>query len=104
LKSASSLDKALMKLLDNGTPNKSREYIQNLTAVNPNSVGNPNSDLKENKRIEERSISRSISSNKRNSSNEENESNLFNVSIDDLIRHFTLFEIFLEIELVNHFL
>jgi len=89
-----------MKLLDNGMPNKSREYNQNLTSINPNSVGNPNSDLKENKRIDERSIS----PNKRNSSNEENESNLFNVSLDDLIRHFTLFEIFFEIELVNHFI
>lgn len=91
-----------MKLLDNGMPNKSREQNQNiLSSVNHNSMGNPNSEIKENKRIEERSISRSISPNKRNASIEENEANLFNVSTDDLIRHFALFEIFLEIEIVS---
>ena len=91
-----------MKLLDNGIPNKNREQNSNiLSSLNHNSVGNPNSENKENKRNEERSISRSISPNKRNSHIEENEANLFNVSIDDLIRHFSLFEIFLEMEIVN---
>lgn len=92
-----------MKLLDNGMPNKSREYIKQnlLSSLNSNSLENLNSEIKENRRIEERSISRSISPNKRSSNMEENESNLFNVSIDDIIRHFPIFEIFLEMEIVN---
>ncbi len=91
-----------MKFLDNGIPSKIREQNPNiLSSVTNNSLGNPNFEIKDNKRNEEKSISRSISPNKRNSIVEENEANIFNVSIDDLIRHFSLFEIFLEMELVN---
>jgi len=88
-----------MKLLDNGMPNKNREHNNFISSVHHNS-GNQNSDLRENKRNEERSISRSISPNKRNSIIEENDTNSFNVSIDELIRHFFLYEIFLEMEVV----
>lgn len=86
-----------MKLLDNGMNGKSRDNNNIGGHNNYYSIGNGISEIKETtKKLEDRSLS----PNKRGSIMEDNESNIITVSLDDLIRHFPLLEIFLEMEVV----
>lgn len=87
-----------MKLLDNGSQNKGKENNhQQYNHAHHYSIGNGITDIKDlPKRIEDRSLS----PNKRGTIIDEIESNLINISLEDLTRHFVLFEIFLEMEVV----
>ena len=89
-----------MKLLDNGiTNNRSRDNNNNngLGGHFHNHSVNIISEIKENNKKFEEKI---LSPIKKNNILEEIETNLINISLDDLIRHFALFEIFLEMEVV----
>ncbi len=96
------IENALLKLIDNGVNGKNRENNGgNPVHNNYYSIGNGISEIKENNK---RHDDRSISPAKRGSIMDENEFNIVSVPLDDLIRHFTLFEIFFEMEIVKkHF-
>ncbi len=92
-KNLSELDKALIKLNEN--LNNGRN-LENFSGQNHQNISYGISEREVIKRLDERSISPT----RKNNFLEESDSNLMNISLEDFSRHFTLFEIFLEIEVV----